>query len=93
MRDGRRSTHTSQHPPEERRGAAETRSSASTPKPHTGTGIGGGQAERARDHTRPICRQKPKPNHEHHKQPAKEGQHHKPYPNTPAQDPSQDWRG
>ena len=34
-----------------------------------------------------------KPNHEHHKQPAKEGQHHKPCPNTPTQDPSQDWRG
>ena len=40
------------------------------------------------------CRPKPKPKHEHHKpQAAEEGRHHKPYPNTPAQDPSQDWRG
>ena len=91
--DGRTSTHTSQHPPKERRGAAETQTPALTPTPHTGTGHGGAQAERARNHTRPISRTKPKPNHEHHKQPAKEGQHHKPYPNTPAQDPSQDWRG
>ena len=60
-----------------------------TPEPQNG----GGQAERARNHTRPTCRPKPKPNHEHHKQPEKEGQHHKPYPNTPVQDPSQDWRG
>ena len=45
---------------------------------------------------REICRQGlfQDINHEHHKaQPAKEGRHHKPYPNTPAQDPSQDWRG
>ena len=66
---------------------------ARTPTPHTGTGNGGGQAERARNHTRPISRPKPKPNHEHHKQPAKEAQHHKPCPNTPTQDPSQDWQG
>ena len=66
---------------------------ARTPTPHCGTGDGGGQAERARNHTRPRSRLKPKPNHEHHKQPAKEGQHHKPCPNTPTQDPSQDWRG
>ena len=33
------------------------------------------------------------PNHEHHRQPTLEGQHHKPCPNTPTQDPSQDWRG
>ena len=52
------------------------------------------QAERARNHARPICRPKPKPNHENNKpQPAKEGPHHKLYPNTPAQDTSQDWRG
>ena len=66
---------------------------ARTLTPHTGTGNGGGQAERARNHTRPISRPKPKPNHEHHKQPAEEGQHHKPCPSTPTQDPSQDWRG
>ena len=66
---------------------------ARTPTTHTGTGNGGGQAERARNHTRPVSRPKPKPNHEHHKQPALEGQHHKPCPNTPTQDPSQDWRG
>ena len=62
--------------------------------PHTGTGNGGVQAERARNHARPICRPKPEPNHEYHKpQHAKEGRHHKAYPNTPAQDPGQDWRG
>ena len=66
---------------------------ARTPTPHTRTGNSGGQAERARNHKRPISRPKPKPNHEHHKQPAKEGQHHKRCPNTPTQDPSQDWRG
>ena len=66
---------------------------ARTPTPHTGTGNGRGQAERARNHTRPISRPKPKANHEHHKHPAKEGQHHKPCPNTTTQDPSQDWRG
>ena len=38
-------------------------------------------------------RPKPNPNHEHHRQPTLEGQHHKPCPNTPTQDPSQDWRG
>ena len=68
-------------------------SPARTPTPHSGTGSGGGQAERARNHTRPISRPKPKPHHERHKQPAKEEQHHKPCPNTPGQDPSQDWRG
>ena len=93
MRDGGTSTHTPQHPPKERRGAAETQTPACTPTPHIGTGNGQGQAERARNHTSPICRPKPKPIHKHHKQLAKEGQHHKPYPNTPAQDPSQDWRG
>ena len=92
-REGHTSTNTPQHPPKERRGAAETQTPARTPTPHTGTRNGGGQAERARNHTRPISRPKPKPNHEHHKQPAKEGQHHKPCPNTPTQDPSQDWRG
>ena len=61
---------------------------ARTPTPH-----GGGQPGRARNHTRPISRPKPNPNHEHHKQPTLEGQHHKPCPNTPTQDPSQDWRG
>ena len=64
-----------------------------TPTPHAGTGSGGGQAGRARNHRRPISRPKPNPNHEHHKQPTLEGQHHKPCPNTPTQDPSQDWRG
>ena len=66
---------------------------ARTPTPHTGTGNGGGQAKRAPNHTRPISRPKPKPNHEHHKQPALGGHHHKPCQNTPTQDPSQDWRG
>ena len=66
---------------------------ARTPTTHAGTGNGGGQAERARNHTRPISRPKPNANHEHHKQPTLEGQHHKPCPNTPTQDPSQDWRG
>ena len=53
----------------------------------------GGQVERARNYKRLISRPKPKPNHEHHKQLAKKGQHHKPCPNTPTQDLSQDWRG
>ena len=93
-RDGRTSTLTPQHPPKERRGAAETKTPARTTTPHTGTGNGRGQAERARNHARPICRPKTKPNHGHHKhESAKEGRHHKPYPNTPARDPSQDWRG
>ena len=51
------------------------------------------QAERARNQARPKCKPKPKPNHKHHNpRPAKEGRHNKRYPNTPAQDPSQDWR-
>ena len=66
---------------------------AQRPRPHAGTRNGGGQAGRPRNHKRPISRPKPKPNHEHHKQPTLEGQHHKPCPNTPTQDPSQDWRG
>ena len=92
-RDGRTSTHTPQHPPKERWSAAKNQTPAHTPGPHTRTRDGGGQAERARNQTCPISRSKPKPNYEHHKQPAKEGQHHKRYPNTPAQGPSQDWRG
>ena len=87
-RDGRTSTHTPQQPPKAWRGAAETQAPARTRTPHTRTENGGVQAERARNHACPICRPKPKPNHEHHEpQPAKEGQHHKPYPNTPAQAP------
>ena len=66
---------------------------AHTPTPHARTGKGGGQAGRPPNHTRPICRRKPNPNHEHHKQPTLEGQHHKPCQNTPTQDPSQDWGG
>ena len=46
-RDGRTSTHTPQHPPKGRRGAAETQTPACTPTPHTGTGNGRGQPERA----------------------------------------------
>ena len=80
-------------PPRGGRTQPKPKTLARTPTPHTGTGNSGGQAERARNHTRPICRPKPKPNHEHHKQLAKEGQHHKLYPNIPAQGPSQDWRG
>ena len=92
-RDGRTITDTPQHPPKMRRCAAETQTPARTPTPHTGTGNCVGQAERARNHTRPISRPNPKPNHEHHKQPTKEGQHHKQCPNTHTQDPSKDWRG
>ena len=66
---------------------------AHTPTPHARTGNGGGQAGRPRNHTRPISGPKPNPNHEHHRQPTLEGQHHKPCPNTPTQDTSQDWRG
>ena len=90
---GRALQHThSRKPPKERRDAAETQTRARTPAPHTGNG--GVQEERARNHTRPICKPKPKPNHIHHKpQPVKEGRRHKPYPNLPAQGPSQDWRG
>ena len=76
-----------------RAGQSQDPGPARTPTPHSGTGNGGGQGERAQDHTRPRSRPKPKPNHEHHKQPAKEGQHHKPCPNTPTRHPSQDWRG
>ena len=37
---------------------------------------------------------KPKPNRRHGRpQPGKEGQNHNPYPNTPTQDPSEEWRG
>ena len=53
-RDGRTITHTPQHPPKEWRGAAETQAPARTPTVHTGTGNGGVQAERARNHARPI---------------------------------------
>ena len=53
-RDGHMSTHEPQKPPKERRGAAETQTPARTPTPHTGTGNGGVQAERARNHARPI---------------------------------------
>ena len=80
-------------PSQEGLGTAETRAAARTPTPHAGTGNSGGQAGGARNHTRPISRPKPNPHHEHHKQPTLEGQHHKPCPNTPTQDPSQDWRG
>ena len=66
---------------------------AHTPTAHAGTGNGGGQAGRPRNHTRPRSRPKRNPNQEHHKQPTLEGQHHKLCPNTPTQDPSQDWRG
>ena len=66
---------------------------AHTPTPHSGTRNGGGQAGRPRNHTRRISRPKPKPNHKHQKEPTLEGQHHKPCPTTPTQDPSQDWRG
>ena len=66
---------------------------AHTPTPHARTGNGGGQAGRPRNHTHPISRPKPNPNHEHHRQPTLEVQHHRPCPNTPTQDPSQDWRG
>ena len=79
-------------PPKERRDAVETQTRARTPAPHTGNG--GVQEERARNHTRPICKPTPKPNHKHHKpQPVKEGRRHKPYPKTPAEGPSEDWRG
>ena len=84
---------TPRQPSQEKRGTAETRALHArphrTPEPETA----GGQAERARNQTRPISRPKMKPNKEHHKQPTLEGQHHKPCPNTPNQDPSQDWRG
>ena len=66
---------------------------AHTPTPHAGTSNCKGEAGRPCNHTRPISRPKPNPNHEHHKQPTLEGQHHKPCRTTPGQDPSQDWRG
>ena len=53
-RDGHTSTHTPQHPPKEWRGAPETQTPVRTPTPHTGTGNDGVQAERARNHARPI---------------------------------------
>ena len=73
--------------------AQPTPGAGTQPTPHAGTRNGGGQAGRARHYTRPLSRPKPNPNHEHGKQPTLEGQHHKPCPNTPTQDPSQDWRG
>ena len=54
MQDGHTSTHTSQHLPKEWRGAAETQVPACTRTPHTGTRNGRVQAERARNHARPI---------------------------------------
>ena len=84
---------TPRQPSQEGLGTGETRAHHTrphrTPEPETA----GGQAGRPRNHTRPKSRPKPKPNHEHHKQPTLEGQHHKPCPITPTQDPSQDWRG
>ena len=50
-----------------------------TPEPETA----GGRRSAHANHTRPISRPKPKPNHGQHEQPAKQGQHQKPYPNTP----------
>ena len=90
---GRAHEHTHTPTPfKERRNAAETQTRARTPAPHTGNG--GVQEERARNQTRPICKPKPKLNHKHHKpQLVKEGRRHKPYTNTPAQGPSQDWLG
>ena len=49
---GRESTHTPQHLPKEWRGAAENQTPARTPTPHTRTGNGGVQAERAHNHAR-----------------------------------------
>ena len=84
---------TPRQPSQEGLRTAETRAQHTrphrTPEPETA----GGQAGRPRNHKRPISRPKPKPNQEHHKQPTLEGQRHKPCPNTPTQDPSQDWRG
>ena len=76
-----------------RAGHSRDQGPAHTPTPHAKTGNRGGQAGRPRNHTRPKSRPKPNPNHEHHRQPTLEGQQHKPCPNTPTQDPSQDWRG
>ena len=45
------STHTTQHPSQEWRGAAETRAQAHTPTPHTPARSGGVRAEQAHKHT------------------------------------------
>ena len=73
-----------------RGGGAQPKPKPELARPHRTpeTETAGGQAERARNHTRPINRPKYKPNRKHRKpQPAKEGQHHKPCPNTPTPDP------
>ena len=92
-RKNKSAKNTPRQPSQEGLGTAETRAQHTrphrTPEPETA----GGQAGRPRNHTRPISRPEPKPNHEHHKQPTLEGQHHNPCPNTATQDPSQDWRG
>ena len=92
-RKNKSAKNTPRQPSQERAGHSRDPGPTHTPTPHAGTGNGGGQAGRPRNHTRPKSRLKPKPNHEHHKQPTLEGRRHKPCPNTPTQDPSQDWRG
>ena len=100
-RDGRTSTHTPQHP--SRSGGAQPKPrlqhvrSHRTPEPETAGGKRSAHATMRVPYPQPRqvgCRPEPKPNHKRHKpQPAKEGRHHQPHPNTPAQDPSQDWQG
>ena len=100
-RDGRTSTHTPQHPPKEWRGAAKTQTPARTPTPHTGTGNGGVQAERARNHARPISpttkgglQAKTQAQPRTPQTPAgKRGTTPQTVPEHTTQDPSQDWRG
>ena len=101
-RGTRRTAHTpQQHLPKERRGAAQTRTPTHTPTPHTRTRNGGEQEERAHSHARPRTLTRTggvqadtQPNRKDRElQRGKEGRNHKPYPNTPTQDPSHGWRG
>ena len=79
-----RSTHTPQHPSQEWRGAAGTRTQAHTPTPHAPARSGGVQAERTHKHT-----QAPTP------QPGVAGRSRNPSPSTHTHTthPSQEWRG
>ena len=78
------STHTPQHPTQERRGAAETQAQAHTATPHTPARSGGVQAERAHEHTHTPT---PPPGVAGHSRNPSQSTH------THAAHPSQEWRG
>ena len=83
-RSAHTSTHTTKHPSQEWRGAAETRAEAHTPTPHTPARSGGVQAEHAHEHTHSLTPQR-----------GVAGRNRNPSRNTHTHTahPSQEWRG